>query len=310
MAQSERDLAVASMAADADGVFTDAQAAAFGVTPAMVRTRVARGQWLRVGPGVLAVAGAPPTFQARCRAAALALPGSAVAGRAAAELHGLGSFEPSQPELVVPPGAKRRSALGVVRQRRQFRRTRLRGIPIGTIDQTLVDLAALVPTPVLARTVDDALVDRRVHLAHLEDRLVECSADRARGTQALRAVVEARSDGTAPSESELERHLHLLLTHPDLPPSDLQPALPWRATAAGRVDAIIWQWRLIVEADGRRWHARWRDFEIDRRRDAEALAAGFRTLRLTWAMLTIDRDATVDLLLRIGREDVIHPGRI
>ena len=310
MVSSERDLAVASIAAETDGVFTDAQAAAVGVTAAMVRTRVARGQWLRLGPGVLAVAGTPPTFQARCRAATLAMPGSAVAGRAAAELHELGPFEPARPELVVPPGSNRRSPLADVWQRRRFRRTRLRGIPIGTIDQTIVDLAALLPPKVLARTVDDALVARRVHLALLEDRLVECSADRARGTRALREVVEARSDGTAPTESELERHLHLLLAHPALPPSDLQAALPWRQPASGRVDAVIWPWRLIVEADGRRWHARWRAFETDRRRDAEALAAGFRTLRLTWAMLTVDRDSTFDLLLRIGAAVSTGTGRV
>lgn len=276
MAQPDADQTIASMAADQDGVFSDLHAASAGVTPAMARRRIQRGQWLRLAPGVLAIAGAPLTFQARCRAATLAVPGSALAGLAAAELHELGSFAPPRPELVVPAGGNHRSRLSVVRERSRFRRTRLRGMPIGTIDQTIVDLAALVPAAVLERTVDDALVQHRLHLSHLEDRLVECSADRARGTRALRSVVEARTDGTAPTESELERQLHRVLAHPGLPPSTLQPSLPWRPSQTGRVDAVIWRWRLIVEADGRRWHARWRDFEVDRRRDAEALAAGVR----------------------------------
>ncbi|MEZ5209349.1 MAG: hypothetical protein R2690_20775 [Acidimicrobiales bacterium] len=174
----------------------------------------------------------------------------------------------------MPPGSNRRSPLADVWQRRRYRRTRLRGIPIGTIDQTIVDLAALLPPKVLARTVDDALVARRSTSRSSKTGSSSAAPRSLRHPGAAVEVVEARSDGTAPTESELERHLHLLLAHPALPRATSKRPLPWRQPASGRADAVIWPWRLIVEADGRRWHARWRAFETDRRRDAEALAAG------------------------------------
>ena len=45
-------------------------------------------------------------------------------------------------------------------------------------------------------------------------------------------------------------------------------------------------WALVIEADGRAWHTRVEDFERDRRRDAEAAAAGYLTLRFTHHQLT------------------------
>jgi very-short-patch-repair endonuclease len=43
---------------------------------------------------------------------------------------------------------------------------------------------------------------------------------------------------------------------------------------------------LILEGDGRRWHARVRDFEMDRWRDSVAVAHGFAVQRFTYLHLT------------------------
>jgi len=49
----------------------------------------------------------------------------------------------------------------------------------------------------------------------------------------------------------------------------------------------VWpQHRLIIEVDGYAFHRTRQAFERDRRRDADHLAAGYRTLRLTWRQLT------------------------
>ena len=55
--------------------------------------------------------------------------------------------------------------------------------------------------------------------------------------------------------------------------------------------------RVIVELDGRTYHARLDDFENDRRRDQLALAAGWRTVRFTWRQVTTDPDH-VERILR------------
>ena len=40
-------------------------------------------------------------------------------------------------------------------------------------------------------------------------------------------------------------------------------------------------WNLVIEADGRNWHARVEDFEEDRRRDNELATRGIQVLRFT-----------------------------
>ena len=43
--------------------------------------------------------------------------------------------------------------------------------------------------------------------------------------------------------------------------------------------------RILVEIDGYRFHGSHRAFERDRRRDAQASAAGFTTIRITYRQL-------------------------
>jgi very-short-patch-repair endonuclease len=52
--------------------------------------------------------------------------------------------------------------------------------------------------------------------------------------------------------------------------------------AGHEVDAFFPEHRLIVELDGWDFHRDRHNFEEDRERDADALAAGLSTLRVTW----------------------------
>ncbi len=54
----------------------------------------------------------------------------------------------------------------------------------------------------------------------------------------------------------------------------------------GRVDFAYPHERLLVEVDGRRWHSRDQAFDHDRRRDQEAVMAGWRVLRFTWRQVS------------------------
>jgi very-short-patch-repair endonuclease len=54
------------------------------------------------------------------------------------------------------------------------------------------------------------------------------------------------------------------------------------------VDALFRPERLIVELDGWDFHGTREAFESDRDRDAETLAAGFETVRITWERLKSD----------------------
>ncbi len=73
------------------------------------------------------------------------------------------------------------------------------------------------------------------------------------------------------------------------------PALPHR------VDAVIPEWRLILEADGRAFHTKRADFERDRQRDNLAAAQGYRVMRFTYRALTKDPAGVLQLVLNAGQ---------
>ena len=60
------------------------------------------------------------------------------------------------------------------------------------------------------------------------------------------------------------------------------------------VDVAFPEHRLAIEVDGHRTHGDGSDrFEDDRVRQNELIAAGWRVLRVTWAMLTRHPDAVI-----------------
>jgi very-short-patch-repair endonuclease len=87
---------------------------------------------------------------------------------------------------------------------------------------------------------------------------------------------------------------------PNCPPVHWQFPAPWQPEAQ-RVDGFIPDWHLILEADGRRWHARVQDFDRDRWRDNQAAALGLRVMRFTHPHLVHRRDEVIQLIRDAGR---------
>jgi very-short-patch-repair endonuclease len=79
-----------------------------------------------------------------------------------------------------------------------------------------------------------------------------------------------------------------------------QATMPWWQPGEGRVDIDIREWGLIIELDGRRWHARVQAFDADHWRDNVAVASGHVVLRFTHAHLTLRPDEVIDLVLATG----------
>src|SRR5690606_18316612 len=86
-----------------------------------------------------------------------------------------------------------------------------------------------------------------------------------------------------------------------LPSVQRQAPAPWSPGTGSMVDAFVPAWKLILEADGRRYHQRVADFERDRWRDAEAAVHGLHVMRFTHRRIRDDRSGIVDQLVRYGR---------
>jgi very-short-patch-repair endonuclease len=270
----------------------------------MIERRLDCGLWRQLDYHVFAIQGAPSTWRQRLMAALLSRPLAYATGRSAAHLHGFPGYKPSRPEILVPFPGNARSPLARVIRARQFEKVavdRLDGISATTVAETILVLGYREPTPVIERLVDDRLAARVLRIEDFDQILDRLAGARVRGLAGLRRIVAARDEGAyQPPNTELERLLYALLEDPEVPAHTRQAplALPERFST---VDAFIPSWGLIVEADGRRWHTRSKDFELDRARDNASAAAGYLTLRFTYSMLTKDLQGCIHTLLKTGR---------
>lgn len=297
------DRAIDLLASRQHGVISVQQAHRAGLTDNMIQYRVRSGAWLRLVRGVYALASAAPTWERQVSAALLSRAPSVVAGASAAALHRFEGFRPARPEIVVPPISSARSPIARVTRCEWFddlRTVRVRGFPVTDEAETIVALAGRLDSERVEQLLDSRLVAGRVVVDDFEPIRRRVASARIRGASRLFPLLDERAiDAWEPPTNELERYLGRLVDHPGVPPATRQYPL---RVESGRalVDLYIAAWRLILEADGRRWHTRRADFERDRARDNAAAAGGMVVLRFTWRMLTRDVDGCRRLLLDTG----------
>jgi hypothetical protein len=303
MPDREVDRAIDGLARRQHGVFHRRQAVRIGCTPGLIRTRLATGRWVRLrGSQVFGLPSHPGTWQRQAMAATLHVPGSALSGAAAAAALGFPGWRHGRPEVVTRHGSTNRSPFGVVRQSATVGRlTVVDGIRIVSSADCLVQLAPELGAVGLGALLDDVGTTDRNVLHELRERYVRLADSRLPGIADVRSVLDARGDGTVPPSGVLGRKLRQVFAGiPSLPPVEWEATLPWLERGRGRVDAVIHDWQLVVEADGRAWHTRVEDFERDRWRDNLALAHGYATTRWSWQQLTTQPTACRNVLVAIG----------
>jgi very-short-patch-repair endonuclease len=306
MRVTEIDQRIQELAARQHWLFSRHQACSLGASMRFIERRLGANAWIHPEPSVYGLAGHKMTWRRALKAAELGSPGSAVGGLAAAALHGLPDFRPGHPELVVPPCTSHRGKLALIHREAGFRATTVDGISVTTMAQTLFDIAPRVGLWRLERAIDEPLASGALAVSELEERLAFYAGSRRHGLARLRSLIEERAaSGWTPPESELEARLYRLLDRlPSRPRVQRQPSWPWRAGGGGRVDGFLPESRLIVEADGRRWHTRVQDFDRDRWRDNQAVAHGLHVMRFTWTHITTLPDEVNELIeqaIRIRR---------
>lgn len=294
------DLEIARRARRQHGAWSRTQALAIGMSAKVIRGRTTSGDWVILDNGVYAHISSTPTWERSVMAAVLAEPWAVASHQSAAVLHELKGFRPGRPVVTVRPGANVRGRLSVTHRGVDVRSTVVRGIPCVTVDQAFVDLAQVVGEPRLRVSLADRADRSPRVLDAVRDRYCELAPRGGRNLRTLRATLLRFGAGELPDETELERRMRSAFTVPDIPPIRWQAPFPGREPGRRRVDGLIEAWSLVLEGDGRSWHTRVEDFERDRRRDAEAAAAGLQTLRFTWHQLVDEPDWARGIVLDAG----------
>ncbi|MDP2292370.1 MAG: DUF559 domain-containing protein, partial [Actinomycetota bacterium] len=109
-----------------------------------------------------------------------------------------------------------------------------------------------------------------------------------------RTALESWLGEELPPDSKLEAEMARLIAIHRLPP------VQFHAIVIGfEVDFLVIGTNVVLECDGWSTHGLDRDqFEFDRMRDGELVAAGYQPVHFTWKMLTKTPDAVADRIRR------------
>jgi hypothetical protein len=266
---------IAHLASRSHGVVSREDLIRIGMTPAQIRSRLARGDLIPIHRGVFRVGHSAPSLEARYFAAVKAGgQGALLHGRAAAHLLGLLRRPPPQPEVLT---TRRRQPSGVKISRCRAINPRdgrsWRGVPVTTVPRTIVDLAAVLDPPDLARAFHEAAVRHRVR-----PDAVDAILSRRHNWPGARELQRVIWGDEPVSLSKLESSFIAAVRAARLPlPETNVPA------GAHRVDCRWPEHRLTVELDSYRFHNTRHAFEQDRQREREARDRGDEFRRYTWA---------------------------
>lgn len=283
---------VVAIAERQHGVLTRKQLLSLGVGERAIPRWVRVGRLHRIYPGVYSIGHRLLTHNGSGMAACLACgDGAALSHRSAAGMWRLLAHDGRSWDVTVPRGSGGRSGPRGVRvhHSRGFSAavtTVRQGVPVTTIERTLLDLAGAVSAQLLQRAVHEAEVLRLLNVSAVQNTI---SDGRGRGgTKALAAAIGVSAPD--PDNSEFVHRFLVLCKAHGLPPPSVKTYLDSGRPTQTEVDILFHEHGVIVELDGAAVHMTRKRFEEDRRRDAALLARGYVTLRFTWRRLTEDSD--------------------
>ena len=253
-----------------------------GLTRKEVLGRAARGQLHRVHRGVYAV-GHPGLSQlGRWLAAVKACgPGSLLCRHAAGMHYGFLMLEDHDPQVMA---TARRRVEGVrtyrTRELHELDRWRHSGIPVTTVERTLLDLAATLSDRGLRRAMS-----RAQSLRLTSPRSLAAILDRTRARPGRNRYARVLASGPPATRSELEDRLHDLIDAGAFARPEYN--VPLIIDGRRLIPDVRWPaQRLVVEADSREWHGNPQARADDAERQALLEAAGERVIRVTWEQAT------------------------
>jgi very-short-patch-repair endonuclease len=264
---------MARIASRAHGVVTRVDLRAAQITRDEIDRRVRSGALIVEYRGVYRVGHRAPSVEARYLAAVWACgEGAVLSGRAAGHFWGLLKGSPAAPEVTARTERRVKGIITTCARRARRETTVWRAIPITTPARTLVDLAAALDEPQLARACHEAGVRHDTTPRQVE--AVLSRRPNVAGARKLRAIL--RGDVRV-SLSKLESRFLDRLSEAALP-------LPQTNHVVGgrRVDCRWPEQELTVELDGYRFHHSRHAWEQDRRREREARAHGDEFRRYTY----------------------------
>lgn len=277
------DQIIVRLAGPTAGVMTRTSLLRNGVSSASIQRRLSSGFLSKPCRG-LYVCDALRTSSTQLWVPLLAMPNSMLSRQTAAQLHGLKLPGDDRIHVTTCKGAGWKLPRTVVHETRlpvSEDVVLIEGMRATSKARTLFDCAAITRRQAFRHALQDAVANDAAVAAYF----IACFRGLARsgvpGVRMMRTVLDDLSDEPM-DESELERLVWLGLAAHQVEGFQRQYRPPWFDGIRGTVDFADPIARVVLEADGRRWHAAEQAMAEDRRRDRRAVSEGWVVLRVSW----------------------------
>jgi very-short-patch-repair endonuclease len=263
------------------GVVAWRQLVALGLAEGLIKSRVKDGQLVLLHRGVFAVGHRRIGLYGEWMAAALASgPCAFLSYGTASQLWGIrGSRRPIEVTRVAGHRRPHGVRLHQTRSLPDEHVTREAGIPVTTLERTLLDTASRLDERQLEHDLVAADRSRRLHWQRLWKVLTEHGRGR-KGVGRLKRVAARVDPRFADAISTSEIDFLILCREEGLKMPQVNVLVEGK-----RVDFYWPEERLIVEADSYGFHADRSSFELDHQATVDLEVAGYRVHRTTYKML-------------------------
>jgi very-short-patch-repair endonuclease len=255
------------------------------VTNSQLRRRTASGELTMVDRQVFAIAGAPSSWLQRARIATLTTHG-VLSHHSALLLHQIDGFEEGPIHVTIPYARAVRRPDVTIHRSTQFDRigaAERQGLPVTSIERSLLDYAGQVGRRRLEWAVDAALRQQHCDLASLFETWIAHSIQGRNGSGPMRLLLEQRHSNDPIPDSRWNRMVGRLLADSHLPSPRYEHEVRDRTGGfLARVDLAYPAHRVAIELDSARWHLNAASFRNDPRRKNRLTVAGWTVLTFTW----------------------------
>jgi hypothetical protein len=273
------------MAEKQRGLVVRAQLLACGLTQHEIDWLVREQHWQQLQRGVYLTGSKPPDWHQRVLAAILAAGGDARAsGWTAARIR---QFDGAEKHAVIEitvsilRGPKPKGV--IVRRSRRIRpedRQCVDGIPVSSVNATLLEYAWLVPPILTERAVEDAIRRGQTTEGALRRFLGGCGKG-VPGVTKLRNVLDGRPDGR-PARTGFEVIVLDILRSAGLPLPTRRPLVDVGNGRKFELDLAYPHEHVDIEPKGRRWHSTARQRRQDAEREHVLRAQGWAIIDVWW----------------------------
>jgi very-short-patch-repair endonuclease len=263
------------------GLLDRKSATRLGLDHGAISRQLSSGRWVALHPGVYYLDTTAPPWRTRVLAAVLAAgPGAVSSHRTAGVIYELDGVFGDVIELTVPFNGDPDPDGAIVHRTRRPRPSTLVGsIPVTTVERTILDLAALLPDPVMEKAVMSALHKGLTRLELLDQVIASDGGRGVKGTRRLRRVLATTDEGLTGSAAEVE--MARILRHPSFPRALTQYRVALPDGSQAYLDFAWPDLMKLVEVDGFAAHSSPESLNRDLARQNMLMELGWQIRRFS-----------------------------